>query len=136
MADIEVPEAEGAIRDWLRAQPSLASLVGERVVFKPPESERPTLPLVAQRCQSNVVDDVGFVHMWLTFDCWGSNKHAASQVATILTAVLVNYQYKPLVEVNGQKLLAIYDIRGGRELPGETGPKRYRVDAQFMVQSA
>jgi hypothetical protein len=92
------PDTEGAIRTWLRAQPAVTALVGQRVFFGIPKAAtEATFPLVTVQLVSTVPDpsEAPVDRSLIQIDCWGSldasgngQKAAATALVNTIRALL------------------------------------------------
>jgi hypothetical protein len=92
------PDTEGAIRTWLRAQPAVTALVGQRVFFGIPKgATEATFPLISVQLVSTVPDpsEAPIDRALLQIDCWGSldasgngQKAAATALVNTVRALL------------------------------------------------
>lgn len=69
----QFPDVEGAVRTWLRNQPAVTAIVGNRVFFGVPKgAQEHTFPLVTVRLISATLDPyVPVTTALIQVDCWG-----------------------------------------------------------------
>lgn len=129
-------DSEGAVREWTRGRPRVATLVDGRVYFAVPEQTRPTLPMVVEYRVGGSPDSHGHDYPRIVFECWGENKHQASQLAKELAAEIQDSQEQAPVNVTGGVVVSGEVTNGPVPMGGTSYAKRYRVDATFMVRAA
>lgn len=127
-----LPETEGPMRGWLRGQPAIAALVGARVYFAVPEQDRPELPFIVFHRVGGLPDDTQHDHPDFIVECWGSNKHEASTLATTVASRVMDATHEGPSAYEGVKVEACRSS-GPIMAPGLTWAKRYRVDVSMRM---
>lgn len=122
------------MRSWLRARPSIAAWVGNRVYFAVPEQDKPELPFLVFYRVGGLPDTQQSEWPDFIIEAWGSNKNEASKVAkTVAENILDASEERPVV-VDGVKVEAVSVNMGPVPASGVSWAKRYRVDASMRMR--
>jgi hypothetical protein len=105
----EWPDVEGAVRDWLRADPGVSAFVGSRVFFGVPRNARDpqSFPLVTVARVGGAADpnEAPVDLALLSIECWGSIDPSGNGDKAEATAV-VNAVRSALEGINGRTALS------------------------------
>jgi Protein of unknown function (DUF3168) len=128
------PDCEGSMRDYLRADASLAALVGNRVFFGIPD--RVAFPLVTVTRVSGGDDPstIPIDRPLLQLDCWGrkGNKTEAFNVAAAVRDALFAISNT----TSGTALLYGASVIGGVFFPDpETDQPRYVLTVELAART-
>lgn len=133
-------DVEGAYRDWLRAQPEMVTLVGQRVFLGLPEramGNEASFPCVTVFKISSVSQSSGEVILdsaRLQFDCWGPLKKRSAATAVMLAVKnLLNSVTRGTVLRSGIRAAETYGITDLWFPDPRTDRPRYIVDAVCMA---
>lgn len=131
-----LPETEGPMRGWLRGNTAIANVVSTRVYFSEPQQDRPQLPFIVFYRVGGSPDDMRQDYPEYIIEAWGSNKHEASSLGTVIAGQIEESNHRPPVIVDGVKVLAGTVNFGPVQQLGTSWAKRYRVDATFQMRVA
>jgi hypothetical protein len=131
---MQLPETEGPMRGWLRANAGISAVVGDRVYFSMPEQDSPQLPCIVFFRVGGLPDEFSQDYPDFIFECWDINKNNASNLATVVASEINDSQWKRPVVVNGIEVCMGTVNFGPVPSGGTSRAKRYRVDATFQMR--
>ena len=133
---MNLPDSDAALRGWLHALTPVTALVAQRSFFAMPKQDTPVLPFIVFYRVAGVPDEHGQDYPDYIFECWGVNKHAASQLALTLAGVIIDENsYRPNPIYAGVRIKAGRINAGPVQNSGTGNAKRYRLDATFHMCS-
>lgn len=129
-------DAEGAVREWARAQSDLNSAVNGRVFFGVPDGT-PPFPLITVRRIGGTpqegeapLDDAR-----ISFDVWAKTKAQAAQIAAILISAAHNMTPNTPMGASAVGYGAVCLLNLWSPDP-DTDTPRYVIDIQFTLRAA
>lgn len=131
---MSLPETEGALRGWLRSNAEISSLVGQRVYFAVPQQDKPQTPFIVLYRVGGSPDLMQHDHPDFILECWGSNKHDASSLASVVAGEINESNHRPPVVIDGVNVIAGTVNFGPLPNGGTDWAKRYRVDTTFHMR--
>lgn len=126
-------DGENAARLWPRGVLSVSELIGGRTYFELPRDPRPTLPCLVVGYATNRLDDHGFTVVNLTYEAYGVNKKAASDLAFIVAAAMKDF--RGLKNITDAQCTVIgADCDAVHQVPGSEWAKKYAVTGWLMLR--
>jgi hypothetical protein len=130
-----IPDTEGAMRTWLRAQSNITALVGNRV-FLGGIPQQTAFPLIVLH-QIGGADDESEApvdNAVITFQCWAATKASASAVTRALRASLQSIRGATDLDANTRCFGAFVDLTLWQPDPSATiNNARYIVTARVTA---
>lgn len=130
-----LPESEGPMRGWLRANAGISAVVDSRVYFGMPEQDEPTLPFLIFYRAGGLPDDMGHDYPDYIIECWGENKNAAANLGKTVAQEIMMSNHRPPVEINGAHIKCGTVNSGPLPNGGTSRAKRYRLDVSMMMRA-
>lgn len=131
-------EAEGALRDFLRQQPAMNSVVAKRIFLGLPRQGPSSWPAIDMFRVGGGPEDGDYpidgVHM--QFDVWGDkgDKLRCWSVAQALVSTLLSLECGTMISA-GVRFLGVYGINVPYMPDPGTGQARYVVDCKVQCQA-
>lgn len=135
MTTPQLPNAEGALREWFRAQAQITMLCGQRQYFSLPRADELTYPLMVFYRVGGAPDERGWDHPDFIVECWGTTKFEASNLGLVVASVIADSCNRAPIDTEHAHVASGTVNSGPIESGGIVKAKRYRIDATFHIRA-